>query len=183
LVDRRVSFGLRVRRGGAYFRLADPGWENPLDTSSSRAVGGRWNAPGAFAVLYLNATVPMARLQVAHKLAGQPYAIEDLDESEQHDLVSVEVPEGDQLDCLSDEGLAAVGLPAGYPLDPAGVSIRWDTCQPIGQAAYSAGAPGIACRSGVSGATAHDEELGVFDHEAANVAMTDRRPFAEWYWT
>jgi hypothetical protein len=177
-----VSFGLRVGRGGAYFRLADPGWEDPLETSYSRAAGGRWNMPGTFGVLSLNATVPMARLQVAHKLAGQPYAVEDLDESEQHDLVSVAVPEGDHLDCVSDEGLAAVGLPASYPLDPAGVSVGWETCRPIGQAAYSDGAPRIACRSAVAGATAQDEELGVFDREAANVAITDRRPFADWYW-
>jgi hypothetical protein len=48
---------------------------------------------------------------VQHKLRGQPYGVEDLDESEQHDLVSVQVPERDWLDCVSVPGLEAVGLP------------------------------------------------------------------------
>ena len=57
----------------------------------------------------------MARAQARHKLAGQPYGIEDLEESEQHDLVDVAVPAGDYLDCVTDAGLEAVGLPDGYP--------------------------------------------------------------------
>jgi hypothetical protein len=57
----------------------------------------------------------MARLQVQHKLRGQAYEVEDLDESEQHDLVEVEVAERDWLDCVTAGGLQAVGLPETYP--------------------------------------------------------------------
>lgn len=170
-----------MRRGGACNRLADPHWVDPLDTSFSKQYGGRWNAPGSYGVLYLNATVRMARLQVEHKLAGHPYAIEDLDPAEQHDLVEVDVTETDALDLVSDEGLQAAGLPVSYPLDTAGRPVDHAQCQPIGQAAYDEPLPAIACRSAATGAAAGDEELAVFDHHAGIVTPTGRRPFADWY--
>src|SRR3954469_9565339 len=134
--------------------------------------GGRWNTPDSYGVLYLNATERMARLQVEHKLAGQPYGIEDLDPAEQHDLVEVEVRETDALDLISDEGLQAVGLPASYPLDAEGQAVRQAECQPIGQAAYDEPLPAIACRSAATGAAPTDEELAVFDHAIGLVTQT-----------
>ena len=62
-----MSYGLTVRRGGEYNRLADPAWQDPLDTSFAKSMGGRWNAPGSFEVLYLNRDVRVARLQANHK--------------------------------------------------------------------------------------------------------------------
>src|SRR4051812_37631094 len=100
---------LTVRRGGAYNRLADPGWADPLDTSYSRERGGRWNPAGAFGVLYLNRGVTVARLQVKHKLAAHPYGVEDLDPSEQHDLVELQVPKVEARDCVTTDGLRGVG--------------------------------------------------------------------------
>ena len=38
-------------------------------------------------------------------------------------------------------------------------------CQPIGQAAFDDGRPGIACRAAATGASWTDEELGVFDRD------------------
>jgi hypothetical protein len=178
-----VEYGRTARRGGEYFRLADPSWEDPLDISHSQHAGGRWNPPGAFGVLYLNATVRMARLQVVHRLAGQPYGVEDLEESEQHDLVAVTARDCDHLDCVTGAGLSAVGLPESYPIGKDGRPIGWDVCQPVGRAAYDAGRPGVACRSAAAGASSSDEELGVFDRAAHAVVMTGRRTFADWYWS
>jgi hypothetical protein len=175
-----MAYGLRVRRGGAYNRLAEPEWENPLETAFSKRAGGRWNAPGAYGVLYLNASERMARIQVQHRLAGQPYDVEDLDPAAQHDLVEVEVTETEALDLVSDRGLDAVGLPAGYPLDADG-PIAHERCHPIGQAAYDAPLPGIACRSAATGAARTDEELAVFDRDAGLVSETARRSFTDWY--
>ena len=107
-----VAYGLTARRGGAYNRLAEPAWADPLDVGFARERGGRWNAPGSYGTLYLNGSVAVARAQTRHKLAAQPYGIEDLDEAEQHDLVDVDVPVGDYLDCVTEAGLEAVGLPA-----------------------------------------------------------------------
>jgi RES domain-containing protein len=162
--------------------LADPGWPNPLDVTFSERHGGRWNAPGSFGALYLSRTVRMARLQVAHKLAGQPYGVEDLDPAAQHDLVLVRVEPADWLDCCSDPGLAAVGLPPSYPTDEHGDRVTWETCQAVGARAHSSGRPGLACRSAAIGATSDDEELAVLDTSTDVVGQVAREAFADWYW-
>ena len=178
-----MAYGRTIRRGGSYNRLAEPTWADPLDTSYSRQRGGRWNAPGRFGVIYLNRNLRVARLQVQHKLRGHPYGVEDLDEAEQHDLVSVEVAERDWLDCVTVPGLEAVGLPATYPRHRNGRPVRHVDCQPIGGAAFDDGGPGIACRSAATGASPTDEEVAVFDRDAdTGVRMTGRQPFAEWFW-
>ena len=175
-----MSFGLTVRRGGEYNRLAEPGWQDPLDTSFAKSTGGRWNPPGSFGVLYLNRDERVARLQVDHRLAPQPYGIEDLEPAEQHDLVLVDVPEAERLDCVSDRGLEAVGLPSSYPRSPDGKPVGHRVCQQIGQRAHEAAHSGIACRSAATGATGEDEELALFEPYAA-LDVKERRPFTAWY--
>jgi RES domain-containing protein len=178
-----VAYGRTVRRGGSYNRLAEPDWADPLDTSYSQQDGGRWNPPGSFGVLYLNRDLRMARLQVLHKLSGHPYGVEDLDDAEQHDLVDVEVSDREWLDCVTAEGLESVGLPATYPRHRNGRPVRHTTCHPVGQAAFDDEQPGIACRSAATGASPTDEELAVFDRDVgANVQMTERHAFADWFW-
>jgi RES domain-containing protein len=178
-----VAYGRTVRRGGSYNRLAEPSWSDPLDTSYPLRRGGRWNPPGSFGVLYLNRDLRMARLQVLHKLSGHPYAVEDLVEAEQHDLVDVEVAGREWLDCVTAAALESVGLPVTYPRHRNGRPVRHADCQPVGQAAFDDGRPGIACRSAAAGASSTDEELGVFDRDVdASVRMTGRHPFADWFW-
>jgi hypothetical protein len=178
-----VAYGRTIRRGGSYNRLAEPSWADPLDMSYSRQRGGRWNAPDTFGVLYLNSDVRVARLQVQHKLGGHPYGVEDLDESEQHDLVDVEVAEREWLDGVTSPGLEGVGLPATYPRYRNGRPVRHPDCQRVGQAAFDDGRPGIACRSAATGAVLTDEELAVFDRGVdTGVRMTGRQPFAQWFW-
>lgn len=179
-----MAYGRTVRRGGPYNRLAEPAWTDPLDTGYSKTRGGRWNPPGAFGALYLNRDLRVARLQVEHRLAGHPYGVEDLDEAEQHDLVDLDVPEQTWLDCVSDGGLEAVGLPVSYPRHPDGTAVGHPECRPKGQAAFNEGLPGVACRSAAYGAATADEELAVFARAGGpNVAITHRRPFADWFWT
>jgi RES domain-containing protein len=175
--------GAIVRRGGRYYRLADPDWSDPLDSSYSRAAGGRWNMPGRFPVLYLNDTVTTARLQVLHKLAGLPYGPEDLDPDEQHDLVSVDVPTQAYLDCTSDKGLTKVGLPASYPRHANGRTVTHATCQPSGKRAWDNQLPGIACRSAAAGATKTNDELAYFDRDGRpRPTFRTRTSFGEWWW-
>lgn len=175
-----MAYGRTVRRGGACNRLVEPHWADPLDTSYSKETGGRWNAPGSYGVLYLNATAHMARLRVEHRLAGHPYDIEDLDPAEQHDLVDVDVQETDVRDLVSADGLQAVNLPVSYPDDAHGDPIEHAQCHPIGQAAYDEPLPGIACRSATP-AAAGEEELAIFDRDVAIVTQSSRRPFTDWY--
>jgi hypothetical protein len=177
-----VNYGIVVERDGAFNRLADPAWANPLDTAFSKAKGGRWNAPGSHGVLYLNNGEPMARAQVAHKLAGQPFAVEDLDPDEQHDLIEVAVTPAQALDCVSDDGLTAVGLAVTYPDDATGAPMPHSDCHPIGAASLADGQDGIACRSAAHGTTPDDEELALFEDPAKTlVTMTARKPFKDWY--
>jgi RES domain-containing protein len=176
-----MAFGLTVRRGGPYNRLAEPAWADPLDISYSQRFGGRWNAPGSYWALYLNPSLAMARVQVDHKLAGHPYGVEDLDPAEQHDLVDVQVLQDDYQDCVTEPGLAAVGLPDQYPLTPRGNVVPWRDCQAVGATSRADGRPGVACRSASVRAPAGEEELAVFDTHAPGVTMTGRTPFADWY--
>jgi hypothetical protein len=134
-------------------------------------------------VLYFNRELRMPRLQVQQKLRGHPYGVEDLDESEQHDLVNVKVTEHDWLDCISVQGLEAVGLPPTYPRHQNGRPVRHADCQSVGQAAFDDGRPAIACRFATTGASSTDEELGVYDRDVAtSVQMTGRHSFADWFW-
>jgi hypothetical protein len=80
-------------------------------------------------------------------------------------------------------GLESVGLPVTYPRHRNGRPVRHADCQPVGQAAFDDGRPGIACRSAAVAASSTDEELGVFDRDVdASVRMTGRHPFADWFW-
>lgn len=173
--------GLTAHRRGAYNRLAEPRWGDPIDTTHSRRSGGRWNAPGAFGVLYLNDSLEMARAQVRHKLRGQPFGVEDLEPSRQHVLVPIEVEECRVRDCASEAGVFAVGLPASYPHDEHGTPVEHDRCQPIGAAARAAGLDGVACRSAAAGANRR-EELALFEEAVPRlVSAGEPVPFAEWY--
>ena len=176
-----MAYGRTVRRGGACNRLAEPHWQDPLETSFSKQYGGRWNAPGSYGALYLNMTEQMARIQVEHKLAGHPYDIEDFDPANQHDIVEVDVAGTDALDLVSRDGLQEVGLPASYPHDADGQPVPHEQCHPVGQAAYDEPLPAIACRSAAAGAEKTDEELAVFDRDVGIVTQIARRPFADWY--
>ena len=109
-----------IRRGGAYSRVADPHWENPLDGSHARRSGGRWNPPGSFSVVSLNRDVRVARVNVARKFRGRPYGPELLDPHEAPVLVQTTVPEANYVDIITDEGCMNAGLPKQYPNDPTG---------------------------------------------------------------
>ena len=50
-----------ITRGGRYYRVCGPDWDDPSDTAYRRIGGGRWNAPGAFGALYLNENLEGAR--------------------------------------------------------------------------------------------------------------------------
>lgn len=172
----------QTTRSGAHHRLADPAWADPLDTSYSERVGGRWNPAGAFGALYLNRGERMARLQADHRLVGQPFGIEDLDPLEQHDLIEVEVGEVAVVDCVSEAGLLAAGLPASYPRDARGATVTHRRCQAVGATAQAAGLDGVACRSALPAASPADEELAVFEPPARErVRIVARRVFSDWY--
>jgi hypothetical protein len=175
-----VSFRT-IRRAGAYFRVADPTWENPLAGRHAQAAGGRWNPPDSFPVVYLNRDVPTARANVTLRFEGRPYQPEDLDPAEAPVLVTTDVPENEFVDVVTDAGCVSAGLPASYPRDANGGLIGRNVCQPIGQRAHDERRAGVACRSAAPRATRRGEELAWFER-GDPLAVLERRRFDEWYW-
>ena len=55
-----------------------------------------------------------------------------------------------------------------------------EVCQPVGQAAWEAGLPGIACRSAAPAAPRGGEELAWFDRGEPLTPLEVRR-FLDWY--
>jgi hypothetical protein len=176
-----VSFRV-IRRGGRYLRVADPDWEDPLDASYAKATGQRWNPPGSFEVLYLNADRSTARLNVERLLQDQPYGPEDLDPGDAFLLIATDVRDDHYADAVTDDGCVAAGLPVSYPFDPDGKWIGHEICQPIGRDIYEAGLPGIACRSAAGSASGVHEELAYFPRTAP-VSEAERWRFDEWFWS
>jgi hypothetical protein len=167
------------RRGGRHFRVAEPSWSDPLSGEYSRARGGRWNPPGAFGVVYLNATVEVARAQVRKRLGPLAIGPEDLDPDAAPILVETDVPTAPYVDAVTDAGLRSLGLPAEYPLDRHGAEVGHETCRPLGVAAQAAGEPGIVARSAAE-VPSPGEELAYFG--PARLRPRGRRRFAEWFW-
>lgn len=174
-----------IERQGEYYRVADPGWDDPLDSSFSMRFGKRWNSAGSFPVTYLNADLGTARANarrfLTDGLLGQPFTAEDIDPSERPILVSTDISSDRYLDAVTPAGCIGNGLPATYPLDSAGGIVGWPLCQTIGQQAWDGGLPGVACRSAAPGAPASGEELAWFDRHLAPLRVTRTQAFEDWY--
>ena len=171
---------LTVARGGAYVRVADPSWRNPLSGDFARRLGGRWNPPGGFAVVYLNGDERVARANVLARFSGLPYGPEDLELTAAPVLVSTDVEPDDFADLVSDAGCVAAGLPTTYPTDSGGRMVPHEDCRPVGRAAWDAGLPGIACRSAAPAAPAGGEELAWFAR-GRRLVVTGVKAFADWF--
>jgi len=170
-----------LRRGGAYLRVADPAWHDPLDGSYAARAGGRWNSPDSFLVVYLCRSTAVARANVYRLLADQPYGPEDLEPASAPVLVTAEIAADDHVDAVTARGLASVGLPRTYPLDARGDTVDRERCEAIGQTAWDAGEPGIACRSAAPTAPHRGEELAWFERGIPLTAESTQ-PFDQWFW-
>jgi RES domain-containing protein len=169
-----------VRRGGGYLRVADPEWQDPLDGTYSMRGGKRWNPQGSFPVVYLSATVEVARANCDDWFVGQPYGPLDVEPERAPVLVETNVPDDEYADALTNAGCTALGLPTTYPFDSSGVEVPWSVCQPIGQRLWDAAERGIACRSAALPRGAAGEELAYF--QGGDRLPTLRvRPLREWY--
>src|SRR5271155_1081921 len=142
-----------IQRSGRYYRVCDPLWDDCCDASFSAQYGGRWNAPGSFPVLYLNATVETAKANALRVYDGEAFGLFDLNPTSRPHLQLVDLTRCTPVDAITTDGLADVGLPDTYP-----TGIDHTVCQPIGQRVYDAEHCGIACRSA---AFAEGEELAL----------------------
>jgi hypothetical protein len=71
--------------------VASARWTDPLSPRYAQRAGGRWNPPGGYPALYLNADLASARGQLERMLEGSPVSLEDLDE-EAFVLIAARLP-------------------------------------------------------------------------------------------
>jgi hypothetical protein len=171
--------------GHVWLRIAEMSWlkSDPLDPSFAEARGGRWNPPNSFPTLYLNEDVVTARLNLRHFIQDWPYEPEDLRNATGPALVHALLPRKQLVaDVHSREGVAAVKLPAGFPLDERDRLVAHAACQAIGLEAKRAGLRGVRARS----ARAPDgagRELAWFPATRSSRARAVAvKPFETWYW-
>lgn len=165
--------------GRTWWRVADAGWDDPLDATWADRVGGRWNTPGDGPTLYLNADVETARAQVRRLLVGTALDPEDLRDDAPFVLVEVALPARQRVaDATTDTGLVALGLPRTYPRRPRGGEVTWTECRRAARAVRAAGLRGVHARSA---ARSDGRELAWFPAAGARArSVASALPFAAW---
>lgn len=171
----------RLRRGGTYYRVCDPGWKDCGDTSFNRVRGGRWNPPGEFGALYLNRTLEVAAAQARWNFRGEALGLFDLRPEQRPDFQEFEVEERLFVNAVTEKGLSDLGLPPRFPY-----RVEHRRCRRIGRRHYGAGERGIASRSAAEcdgPGRWVGEELVLFDREADPIPATPgvRTAFDGWY--
>jgi RES domain len=139
--------------------------------------GGRWNAPGAFGALYLNADVDAARANARRFLQvifGPNVLPEDIAEQSLPDVADFGVSETEFADALSRKGRRALRLAPHYAPGQG-----YPRCRAAGARVYCAGEAGIATTSAVDD---DREELTIFDRAVPTLVRPGRRQrFVSWY--
>ncbi|MDQ2681551.1 MAG: RES domain-containing protein, partial [Candidatus Eremiobacteraeota bacterium] len=122
-----------LERHGTFLRLFEAGWDNCSDTSYSKRVGGRWNPPGEFGALYLNATTAVAAANARVLYAGSFYQPEDLTGAAELCLQEFSISKTAVLDCFTPNGVAKCGFPSSFPFESPHAP-----CQTIAREQYAA---------------------------------------------
>ena len=169
---------LHVSRGGTYYRVCKPDWDDCADTSHAKANGARWNPRGAFGALYLCATIEVAAANARSQHSGRAIGLFSLRPERRPQLQRFDVTSARFVDVVTPPGVAAAGLPPEFPH-----GVGWSRCQPIAAAAHKAGERGIACRSAAECEPQRwlGEELAVFDSAPQPKPVGKRRAFRDWY--
>ncbi len=144
----------------------------------SKRIGGRWNPPGEFGALYLNATIAVAAANARVLYAGSFYRPEDLQGEAELCLQEFSIPKTTLLDCLSPQGVAGCGFPESFPFESA-----YRPSQAIARDEYAVGRAGVSTRCASESASKSfvGEELVLFDNVADMAKKGRRRRFDDWY--
>lgn len=167
--------------GKLWLRVTRPHHDDPYDASWAQQRGGRWNPPGSFATLYLNADVGTARRQIVRLLEDTVVEPDDL-AADAYELVGAHLPDGEAAaDIVTDGGVAAAELPPSYPADADGQRVAHEVCQPIGVQAHAAALDGIHCRSAAT-LDGAGRELAWWPRDRRPAPAADRRrvPYGRW---
>ena len=168
---------------GNIYRIIPHSSQTPLSSSYASDLGGRWNGPGTFPVLYTSASMAAARAFVNWQVNFGGIDLADWAPEDQPDLLVLSI-EAAFADVASDSGLKFYGLPTPYPIGYLG-SEAWTSTQPIGAAIYSAGWPGLVTRSATmsdwSGPIHEWAEVAIFTGQAPTPALVERIDYKDWY--
>lgn len=172
---------VRLTDGHHWLRVADPGWNDPLDPGFARDRGGRWNPPGSFPTLYLNEDIHTARAQVTKLLQGSPVEPADLDPG--FDLVVATLPRDQTVaDAVTDRGLKSLRLPVTYPRHANGRPVLHQVCQPVGESVHQTGLRGVYSRSAAT-TDGSGRELAWYPARPTSTAnLVERRRFTDWWY-
>jgi len=169
--------------GHEWLRIAEASWADPLDPSFAAGRGGRWNPPDSHPTLYFNEDLVTARLNLRHFIEGWPYEPEDLRNDTGPVLVHALLPRKQVVaDVHSREGVAAVKLPAGFPLDEHSQLVPHAVCQAIGLEAKRTGLRGVRARSARAPDGAGRELAWFPATRRSRARAVDVDPFEAWYW-
>lgn len=170
--------------GHRWLRICQHDWDDPLDPTFAQRAGGRWNPPDSWRTLYLNEDLVTARLNLDLFVADWPYEPEDLRSDTGPHLAVANLPRNQQVvDVHTPEGVAAVGLPVGYPLTADGSLIEHGLCQRVGGQVHTADLRGIRCRSARAPRGAGRELAWFPASRASRATLIDRLGFGQWYWS
>lgn len=174
----------RLSERHQWLRIADPAWDDPLDPTFAQRRGGRWNPPGSYPTLYFNEDRVTARLNLRRFVGDWPYEPEDLRDDTGPRLVAATLPRGQRVaDVHTRQGVAAVRLPATYPLEGDGRVVDHERCQPIGQEAHDRGLRGVRCRSARAPDGAGRELAWFPATRRTRARAASVTPFESWYWS
>lgn len=140
--------------------------------------GGRWTPRGEFGGLYLNATIAVAAANARHQHRRRAIGLFDLRSEARPHLIEIYVPKRDCVDVVTDEGIAAAGLPGGFPN-----KVPHSICHSVARQAYANAIEGVASRSAaeVTATSWVGEELTVFDRAASGIVERSTAKFTDWY--
>lgn len=162
-----------------WVRVCLPDWVDPFDPGFAAGRGGRWTPPGSWPTLYLSRDVATARLQVTRLLEGTGVTPGDLTD-DAFELVATRLPRRQEAaDVVTPEGVAAAGLPPGYPDAGDGSRVGHAPCRVIAEEAYRAGLDGVECRSAAS-VQGTGRELAWWPRGRSSRPRPGRVPYGSW---
>ena len=169
----------KLRDGHTWLRIVRPDYLDPFDMTFARDQGGRWNPPGSWPTLYANEDMATVHGQVRHMFVGRGIDPDDLDDDAPLHLAACTLPQRQSVAAAySTDGLAALSLPAEYPVDWRGQSVARGVTQAIGASVHADGLRGVWCTS----AAGVGREIAWFPagSSTARPAWTAPKPFGDW---
>ncbi len=159
---------------GIVYRYVPHKATDPLDGSFAMRLGGRWNPPHSFPVLYTSCSIKVAVANLWHRFEGESVAPWEVSEEYQADLYELRIDQPNLVDVRTSDGIEGLGFPPSYP-EGTGYTVT----QQAGLRLHREGWPGVWCRSA---ALISGEEVALFLELAQRPEpIGDPRRLKDWF--